>query len=464
MKLYAVAGTVVLLLITSVVVYSPSSEIGGEQATPGAVELRTIDGDSVVAGPDDAGALTVAVPAGATAETAQTGDETGTPLAVTGDGTTAMADEAADPETGESPDSTTPSEDENAPTTTPAAPSGSPGAEVFEPLRNNKAEFSRYENVPSVDLPMDKLTSGGAGTPTPNPISGQFRMHCEYSHFSYDDPIVFPGEPGKSHLHMFFGNTKADAFSTSDSLFDRGGGSCNGYELDRSAYWVPALMQGTTQTIVPYEILLYFKTHSPGSVETFPKGLRVIAGASPSDPDGASRYRWKCENSINRAAGTYEPINDGPFYDTIPDCRALGFETLGIMIDFPFCWDGKNLDSPDHRSHMAYGCSESHPVVFPQLQYIIHYNAPPAGAALHISSDPDECKTGARTDCGFTLHGDWWNAWHEQTNATWINECSRKRVVCQVPAISASTNLVGPGTFDGNPVLQMPAGSYPGAH
>ena len=337
---------------------------------------------------------------------------------------------------------------------------GKPAASVFEPLRNARPEFSRYADVPSAQLPMDALTTGGGGAPTPNPISGQFRMFCQYSHFSYDDPIVYPGQPGKSHLHMFFGNTEADANSTSDSLFNRGGGSCNGHELDRSGYWVPALMQGDTKTIVPTTILLYFKTNNPGAVQTFPKGLRVIAGASPNDPDGANRYRWKCEDSIGRAAGTFEPINDGPFFDYIPDCRALGYETLGYMIDFPFCWDGKNLDSADHRSHMSFDCGGSHPVVLPQLQYIVHFTAPASNAGIHLSSDSLECQTGVVNRCGTTLHGDWWNAWHERTNQIWIDECSRKSVVCQVPNISASTRLVGDYSYSGNPVLDLPAGSY----
>ncbi|WP_309624448.1 DUF1996 domain-containing protein [Methylibium sp.] len=47
---------------------------------------------------------------------------------------------------------------------------------------------------------------------------------------------------------------------------------------------------------------------------------------------------------------------------------------------FPQCWDGKNLDSPDHKSHMAYpsdgGCPRSHPVALPS-------------------------------------HGDWWNGWKQ---------------------------------------------------
>ena len=53
----------------------------------------------------------------------------------------------------------------------------------------------------------------------------------------------------------------------------------------------------------------------------------------------------------------------------------------GIMtaVRFPTCWDGKNLDSPDHMAHMSYPefgsfesggpCPASHPVRMGQLFY-----------------------------------------------------------------------------------------------
>jgi hypothetical protein len=64
-------------------------------------------------------------------------------------------------------------------------------------------------------------------------------------------------------------------------------------------------------------------------------------------------------------------------------------------VTFPTCWDGKNLDSPDHQSHVAYStipfepyadpvitrpytpeqqrgkCPDTHPVHLPQLMYEI---------------------------------------------------------------------------------------------
>lgn len=59
--------------------------------------------------------------------------------------------------------------------------------------------------------------------------------------------------------------------------------------------------------------------------------------------------------------------------------QTLNFPTkpcpAGIMVSirFPTCWDGKNTDSPDHQSHVAYpngnACPASHPITVPQVFY-----------------------------------------------------------------------------------------------
>ena len=59
---------------------------------------------------------------------------------------------------------------------------------------------------------------------------------------AFDDPIVYPGQVGKSHLHVFFGNTGANANSTAASIAGSGNSTCDGGTVNRSAYWVPALI------------------------------------------------------------------------------------------------------------------------------------------------------------------------------------------------------------------------------
>src|SRR5215210_4308885 len=61
------------------------------------------------------------------------------------------------------------------------------------------------------------LEAGEGPHASPDEV-GAFRFSCLPGHIARDDPIVYPGQPGKSHLHQFFGNTDTDANSTYQSL------------------------------------------------------------------------------------------------------------------------------------------------------------------------------------------------------------------------------------------------------
>ena len=66
-------------------------------------------------------------------------------------------------------------------------------------------------------------------------------VRCTYSLSLNDDPIVFPGQVGASHLHDFAGAKTTNAFSTFNSLL--AGGTTCAMPGDTSAYWVPALYE-----------------------------------------------------------------------------------------------------------------------------------------------------------------------------------------------------------------------------
>ena len=53
----------------------------------------------------------------------------------------------------------------------------------------------------------------------------EFLAECPYTHRAPDDPIVFPGLPGASHMHSFFGNDTTNARSDLASL-EKGRTTC----------------------------------------------------------------------------------------------------------------------------------------------------------------------------------------------------------------------------------------------
>jgi hypothetical protein len=65
----------------------------------------------------------------------------------------------------------------------------------------------------------------------------EFQANCSVTTHLPDDPIVFPGLPGASHMHTFLGNQSTKASSTNDSL-KAGQTNCRTPD-DKSAYWFP---------------------------------------------------------------------------------------------------------------------------------------------------------------------------------------------------------------------------------
>jgi hypothetical protein len=364
-------------------------------------------------------------------------------------GTPGGSDDAA-PATTQAPITTAPPSSTRPPTTaapTPQAPAPR-GTGEFEAIRNRDPLFERYANVPSSQLPIDALTISASPKDNGAHPDGNFRMACNYSHFSYDDPIVFPGQPGKSHLHMFFGNTRVDAHTTTDSLVNSGGGSCNGFELNRSGYWTPAVLDGKGNIVVPDQIILYYKTKHPEQTVAMPQGLKMIAGNPTSESFTAGqRLGWSCGDS----GTSYNKSNRIP--------NNCGNDPVNAYIQFPFCWDGRNLDSSNHMSHMAFvsdneSCPSSHPVRLPQITILMYF---PAGntSGWYLSSDRSN---GFNTGPGATLHADWFGGWNENAMNLWIDGCIRASRNCSYGQTGTSrmfAKLNNLQTYQGNNFLPM---------
>ena len=257
--------------------------------------------------------------------------------------------------------------------------------------------------------------------PAPQPVTGatpsqatpphryfhEFQANCAVSRTNLnDDPIVYFGQPGASHTHTFMGNRTTNAGSTTTSL--RAGATSCIVPEDRSAYWMPTLLRGSTAVNPVGPQVIYYKTNliDYRSVRPFPLGLRMVVG---SPTNGAAEF----------AAESYEGFECGESYhnsDIPASCPSTQDTQLNLRYQAPSCWDGLNLDSPDHRSHMAYPvngrCTTGHPVALPMVEFKMAWPVNGNLSDVRFSSGR-----------GYTFHYDFYNAWDPATQAAMVNHC-----------------------------------------
>lgn len=323
------------------------------------------------------------------------------------------------------------------------ATAGAPGGSVT-PVGSN-FDVGRY-------LLNDRVPESSAWEP-----SGNFRAICEYSHLAYDDPIVYPGQAGQSHLHMFFGNTLANANSTYESLRTTGSSTCHGGPINRSAYWMPALIDASGKVVTPDYLIVYYKGSIGAgaqyqaqirAIRSMPAGLRMIAGYDMANPSTPTHFSWACESG-------------GPSSQQIPNCGS-GVR-VGVSLTFPTCWDGRNLDSANHRSHLAYrsadphtghlSCPATHPVMLPEFTLGAWFSHDGNSRNWHLSSDQMPGMTHAN---GSTFHSDWFGAWDPTIQDTWVAKCINDMLNCQGGQIGNGQRLLDPPDYTGPHTIAPP--------
>jgi hypothetical protein len=246
--------------------------------------------------------------------------------------------------------------------------------------------------------------------PPPDTYHHEFQANCSTNHDAPNDPIVFPGQAGASHMHSFMGSTTTNERTTTGSLF-AGTTSCVTPQ-DKSGYWFPTLYNGTTVIHPTGPQVIYYKSgvYDYRTVRPFPKGLRFVVG-SPS----ATQAQF--QNNPGAVEG-WECGDLSKNWDFPANCVAGS--QLNVRMQSPSCWDGVHLDSPDHKSHMAYPaveglrivCPADHPVALPMIEFKMAFPVSGDMSQVHLASGR-----------GYSWHYDFFNAWDPTVQEALVRHC-----------------------------------------
>lgn len=243
------------------------------------------------------------------------------------------------------------------------------------------------------NVPQLRKTSGAS--------AGSFASKCgrnQNGHLNPDNVIVAPGVAnGAHHMHDYVGNVSTDALSVNSTLAAAGTTCVN---QDQSTYYWPVtrlLGSGNEQDVgapgggqdlnvgtilQPADVTLTFTGSPVNKVTAMPRFMRIITGDAKAFTSGPANANasWSCTGFENRQ-----------LKDKYPLCP----QGSGVVRTFHFqsCWDGRNIDSANHRTHVdfALGNGACPPgfTAIPQLVMRLVYNVPPK-ALFAVDSFPEQ--------------------------------------------------------------------------
>ncbi|KAF5362587.1 hypothetical protein D9757_013318 [Collybiopsis confluens] len=263
------------------------------------------------------------------------------------------------------------------------------------------------------------------------------------------DPIINPGAIS-GHAHSIVGGSNFGSTLSTASLRNS---ECTTMPIqeDKSNYWFPHLYfqhkNGSFSSLTVGNVIRYLpvpclRAHSfgvdylfndaengqPNTVKAFPDDFRMISGDMTLRSYNASSY---AQQAVTFLCLDFNGVSTK--YNELPPVSCPS--GIRAQINFPMCWDGKNLDSSDHKSHVAFPsggadsgtCNDPNfPVTLPRI-FIEGYWATGDFDAIRNtdamnSTQPYVFAHGDPT--GYGYHADFYNGWKSGVLQNVLDKCA----------------------------------------
>jgi len=245
------------------------------------------------------------------------------------------------------------------------------------------------------------------------------------------DPIVFPGQFDKSHLHSFYGSDAVVAGTKTSAELQKGCTNADNPN-DLSVYWVPTLLytaDGKTYKPVPVgRFSAYYNLGETPAEVPIPQNVQMVAGKSDATTQAAmdanAKASWFCEG------------------DDAVSADANGFPSktcsthLQQLLFFPQCVDTTTLKTgyKDKANSTPNKCPASMKSM-PQLRFSIRYDLRKVLPKGWSGTAPVKLACGA----AWCTHGDFINGWTEEAAKNMVATTSEKQHFAAVTGSTAAS-------------------------